>query len=347
MHRIEPKHDKYYLLAAWLMIVILTIVQMAIDRSAAGEHVARSLIYWPISIFISGSISIMLWIVPLYRIIFKIPKLYKIILFILHGFVFAFIYMVISIFIYEILFLGNTFNNAQNTFFEFGLSGFHHHVKTYLFMLTTLLALDYLRGREKTIVSNKSLENELNLVKLATIKAKLQPHFLFNTLHSIVSIMDENTPKAQKALINLSDLLRYSMEMKPESLISIDEEVILLKKYASIEKARYENQLHLEWIYHNLDTDFKVPAMILQPIVENSIKHGFKTIETSLRIIIEIDSDKKEITIKNNGRKLPEKFKQGTGLQLVKQRIKNHFRGNSGFQLYQDDGWVINKIQLS
>ncbi|TXN37253.1 hypothetical protein FVB32_02910 [Flagellimonas hymeniacidonis] len=346
MQKMEPKQDKYYLMLAWLLIVILTIVQMSIDRSYADEHAVRSLFYWPISIFISGYISIIFWIVPLYRRIIRVQNPYKIILFILHGLVFSLIYMAISIIIYEVLFLKSPFNDAKKVFYEFGLSAFHQHAKTYLFMLASLLALDYLRGREKIIVSNKNLENELNLVKLATIKAKLQPHFLFNTLNSVVAIMDENTSKAQNALINLSDLLRYSMEMKPEKLIPISGEVELLKKYISIEKARYENQLNIKWVCTDLDAKFKVPAMILQPIVENSIKHGFKRIKTSLNLIIEIDAIHTKIIVKNDGNSLPQIIEKGTGLQIVNQRIKNHFGDASFFRIHQDGEWVTNTIQI-
>ncbi len=144
----------------------------------------------------------------------------------------------------------------------------------------------------------------------------------------------------------MSDLLRYSMNIAPDKLIPLEEEIDLLKKYLSIEHARYEDQLEINWVWEKTKHVFYLPPMILQPIVENCIKHGFKNHEGNLSVIIEIHERDGKILIKNNGIPLKDNFKYGTGLQIIHQRLKHHYGEKAFFKIFQKDEWVINQLKL-
>ena len=244
-------------------------------------------------------------------------------------------------------FLGNTLESTSSLSKWYITSEFHNVLKMYFIKLILLIAMDYFQGRERTIIEKSNLEKELFEVKHNALKAKLQPHFLFNTLNTIVAIIDENKIKAQNALIALSDLLRYSMEIKPNQLITIKEELELLNKYLTIEKSRFENQVIIEIDNNTDEAIFMVPPLILQPIAENAIKHGFKGIHGKLTLIVEVDNTTKLVRVKNDGQAVSENFESGNGIQIVKQRMKQHFGSNSRFKLYEHNGWIINELDFS
>ena len=136
------------------------------------------------------------------------------------------------------------------------------------------------------------------------------------------------------------------MDINPDELISIEEEIELLKKYISIEKARHEEQIEVEWLIEKSETNLLIPAMLLQPILENTVKHGFIKLNRVLRVVIEIDKTNQFVLVRNDGNPLPKKFIDGIGLQTVKQLLKYHFSDSAKFSLYQEDEWVVAKISF-
>ncbi len=345
------KNERAILFFAWLLIVILTLTQ----RLIAGvfdfnQFNLSDILKFPFSVLLIGTILLFIWVVPGFKFIIAIKANWKYLLFLIHSLVYSFAYLFFVIILYGTLIEQLNINWIRGQVKDVFANGFHTILQNYIFLISILFAFNYFKSREQTNLAKNKIENELLKVKHNALKAKLQPHFLFNTLNSIVALIEENKNKAQKSLINLSDLLRYSMDIKPKKLISINEEIDLLKKYLSIEKSRYEDQIDVEWVFTELkgkNEKFEVPAMILQPIVENSIKHGFKNIDYKLKLVIEINLINKSVRIKNNGQSLLKKLRTNTGLQLVKQRLEYHFEDNAQFKIYQKDNWVINDINFT
>lgn len=121
------------------------------------------------------------------------------------------------------------------------------------------------------------LAAELSQSRLQVLKAQLQPHFLFNTLHAIVTLMDEDAQSAEDMLLRLSDLLRALLEDYDGQEITLRKELTLLDLYLGIQRIRFRDRLTTR-IYPAPDTlDCAVPSLILQPIVENAIQHGIGT----------------------------------------------------------------------
>jgi LytS/YehU family sensor histidine kinase len=109
---------------------------------------------------------------------------------------------------------------------------------------------------------------------LRTLEAELHPHFLFNTLHAISSLVHTNPDGADRMISRLSDLLRLTFDRSGAPRISLQEELEFLQKYLEIEQTRFNDRLSVKFDIDPETLDAEVPRLILQPLVENAIKHG-------------------------------------------------------------------------
>ncbi len=199
-------------------------------------------------------------------------------------------------------------------------------------------------------IKNQQLQTQLAEARLSMLKMQLDPHFLFNTHHSIVSLMlnDEND-KAIKMLTGLSDLLRLSLEDQ-QQMITLEREIQILKLYLDIQQVRFHDRLKIEFDIQHRSLSQKVPSFILQPLVENAIKHGIAVSSEASKIYIgsQISGDKLILSIKNNGRSIDFKnFREGIGITNIKERLQQLYNNHSGFELKNiDNEGVIALISL-
>lgn len=165
--------------------------------------------------------------------------------------------------------------------------------------------------------------------ELSALRAQINPHFLFNTLNSIAALIRINADDAERVTESLADLFRYSLRASKTPLVSLSDEIHSVELYLSIEKARFGNRLHTEIVVSDAIREAKVPSLMIQPLVENSIKHGANIIEGTFYIQIECQEQHGMliITIYDSGPGFnPEHkedyFKKGTGLFNVRERIR-------------------------
>lgn len=118
------------------------------------------------------------------------------------------------------------------------------------------------------------LEARLIEAQLRMLQSQLQPHFLFNTLHAISTLMHRDVQAADRVLTQLSDLLRLTLDSVTRSEFRLNEELTFIEKYVRIEQVRLGDRLTVEFDVDPLVLDATVPALVLQPLVENAIKHG-------------------------------------------------------------------------
>jgi sensor histidine kinase YesM len=195
---------------------------------------------------------------------------------------------------------------------------------------------------ESLFIKEKKLNEEITLRKQIEQKlfaSKINPHFLFNSLNLIISLL-KNPVKAEKVLLNLSELLRYNIMASDKNEISIIEEIQNVEKYLFIQKERFEERLDYEI---KCETQGLIPPLILQPLVENSIKHNLDNIDY-LKIEINIFKDKENIVIYiiDSCRKINmEMLDKGIGLTNTKKRIENY-----GGNFLIKDGGIEIKIKL-
>ncbi|SHE59273.1 two-component system, LytT family, sensor kinase [Marinitoga hydrogenitolerans DSM 16785] len=180
------------------------------------------------------------------------------------------------------------------------------------------------------IISTSQINEALKLAteeKLRELMANLSPHFLFNTLNAIKYISKSEPEKVNKFIDNLSDLLRYTL-YENSRLVSIKKEIEFTINYLELMKLRFKDKLdYIIKIDDNLK-DKLIPPFILQPIVENSIKHGMKEGKLIIEIIISEKEDNINIVIKDNGKGFLGNKSKGKGLKLIRNRLESLYGYN-------------------
>jgi sensor histidine kinase YesM len=181
----------------------------------------------------------------------------------------------------------------------------------------------------------------LNLEKLKTkaqlnaLEARINPHFLYNSLNSIAGLIHENADQAEDMTIELSKLFRATTGRKNESYHGIGEEIELVKSYLAIEKMRFGERLSYEINVEPQLKEHKIPRFLLQPLVENAIKHGISKIASNGEIKIDIKSieDKINITIHDNGPDFGEAMSGGYGLKSVQDKLDLIYEGKASLDI--------------
>lgn len=181
------------------------------------------------------------------------------------------------------------------------------------------------------------LEQDLTQAQLTTLKMQLQPHFLFNTLNTVSSLMIQNVTDAQNVIAKLADLLRTVLNDAPAQTIPLSKELAFIKNYLSIEQIRFSDRLTIQYDIAQNTESALVPSLILQPVVENAIKHGTsKNIGHGIISITSIIHEQTlQITISDNGAGLKSNTEQsfGIGLQNVQERLNNLYPNQYTFTL--------------
>ncbi len=136
------------------------------------------------------------------------------------------------------------------------------------------LALEYYQHNRQKEVQAARLEKELAFSTLATLKAQVQPHFLFNTLHVISALVKNNPEAAEKTISRLSDLLRASMKGADAPEVTLTAELDMLMNYVEIVQMRFKDRLRFDLDVHPDTAEALVPGFFLQPLVENAVRHG-------------------------------------------------------------------------
>ncbi|MEA5260731.1 histidine kinase [Arcicella aquatica] len=175
---------------------------------------------------------------------------------------------------------------------------------------------------------NLMIENETKLANLRELKAKaelkslqsqINPHFLYNSLNSIASLAPIDAQKTQKMAHSLSDLFKYSINRKDKKTSTVHDEVEMVKTYLDIEKIRFGDRLQFTVTVDKDLENHEIPLFLIQPLVENAVKHGISRNEGIGKIDLKIAKEQNEITIavSDNGPDFPEGLLSGHGLQTV------------------------------
>lgn len=151
---------------------------------------------------------------------------------------------------------------------------FDYEAITYWFLVGISHALDYRRQKEERAIHAANLQTRLAEANLEALQRQLHPHFLFNTLHTISALMHRNTDAADAMLARLSDLLRLTLDRVRVRQLPLQEELDFIEKYLEIERARYGDRLRVVMDIDPTVLDAAVPSLVLQPLVENALRHG-------------------------------------------------------------------------
>jgi sensor histidine kinase YesM len=219
--------------------------------------------------------------------------------------------------------------------------------------LLTIIYVYYYFNRLRNIELQKSdLQIQLSKAKLNALKSQLHPHFLFNTLNSIHSLMITDEEKSEAMLVDMSDLLREMIDYKDENLIELQDEISLLNKYLRIQKSRFSNNLKIELNLEEKLENVLVPAMLLQPIAENLINLCYTEKESKLKLSINIFKKKNSTVFKIRcnckivKKTLDELINNEISIKNIIERLKTLYNNDFVFETYNSKLGVTSKIKI-
>ncbi len=197
-----------------------------------------------------------------------------------------------------------------------------------------------------------SLKNELNVSQLNALRSQLDPHFLFNALHTLNTLIGYEDDKAKSMVLKITNLMRKMLNRREEHLITLAEELDYFNNYLEIEQERFHDRLDVTVDISHETLPFKVPALILQPLIENAFKHGISRIggkgEINLKAFLEENNLKlimtNTIPLKEKG-SLP--YSTKLGLENLKNRLKLFFDDQHRFSAEKKDGLFVVKLKLA
>ncbi|HYC70282.1 MAG TPA: histidine kinase [Opitutaceae bacterium] len=206
-------------------------------------------------------------------------------------------------------------------------------VKTYPFNLLVYgmilalgHALDYYRRYHERTVHALELEKRLAEARLQALLRQLKPHFLFNTLNGIASLMHRDVAAADRMIVQLSELLRLTMHHPGQPLTKLRDEIAFIEKYLAIERIRFQDRLEYEIAAAPETLEAEVPSLLLQPLVENAIRHGIEPHARPGRIVVAAAREGGELrlTVRDNGGGLPPGGAARAGIGLANTRARLH-----------------------
>ena len=195
----------------------------------------------------------------------------------------------------------------------------------FFFWSLIYFSFHYIENYKKAEIENLKWEASINEIELNKLKSQLNPHFMFNAMNSIRALVDENPAKSKDAITQLSNILRNTLQMGKNKVIPFEEEMKLVNDYLGLEAIRYEERLKTSVDIHPLSTQYQVPPLMIQTLVENGIKHGISKLTNGgiLQIRTEIKNSVLHIYIRNSGQIIEKKDGEtGFGVKNTVQRLQ-------------------------
>ena len=198
-------------------------------------------------------------------------------------------------------------------------------------------ALDYYRKLQERELKASQLEGQLAQSQLQVLKMQLHPHFLFNTLNAISALIRESPDEADEMVSRLGDLLRMTLETAGVQEVPFKKELEFLKHYLDIEQTRFQDRLKVEMAIEPQTLDGLVPSMILQPLVENSVRHGVAPRPEGgcIKIKAWLDNSLLRLEVEDDGPGLGGDAppKERVGLSNTRARVRNLYGDEHGLRL--------------
>lgn len=342
----------------FLTILGVAFFLQAVYADSWSDEPIKSTTKETINVFVDRLVSAYLWLLLTPFIIWitekislkKFPVGMLGVLHLFAGIFFAFIHIPIYItYIFTIhsfipwMYAGVFEKMAGITYGEYVISSLArvNHVYRLLYyciIIAIHFAFDYFRKYSERELRASQLEVQLKEVQIRTLHQQLQPHFLFNTLNGISSLMYKSVDDADKMLTYLGDLLRISLERMNTQEVPLKDDIAFIERYLLIEKTRMGERLIVRTNFHPDTLDALVPCMMAQPLLENAIKHGIAPqarqgtiVATSWR-----EAEKLFLQIEDDGnglnKSLEESLTKGYGIKNSIERLKILYGGNYSLQ---------------
>jgi two-component system, LytTR family, sensor kinase len=184
------------------------------------------------------------------------------------------------------------------------------------------------------------LHAQLADARLNSLRTQLNPHFLFNTLNAISTLVEEDPPGARRMIARLSDLLRHTLAEGDDQEISLARELELLRRYLEIMEVRFQGNLEVSIDSESSLDDALVPNLVLQPLVENAFRHGLAPLQTVGRVAVRAVRDNGDLvlTVRDNGGGPAKQVREGVGLANTRARLAQLYGARQRLALTAAEG---------
>jgi two-component system, LytTR family, sensor histidine kinase AlgZ len=184
--------------------------------------------------------------------------------------------------------------------------------------------------------------------RLQALQARIRPHFLFNSINAVLSLIRSQPKRAETALEDMADLFRVLMS-ENRDLVTLTEEISLCQKYLDLEKLRLEDRLKITWQIDDMPSSAMIPPLILQPLLENAVYHGIEPMPEGGEIIVHIYTKLKELHINISNPYAAQNDKHAgnkMAMKNIKERLKLHFDLESAFKTESKNNRYLVSIRI-
>ncbi len=205
------------------------------------------------------------------------------------------------------------------------------------------------RNTKKISEKVTQAQAEAQRMELQLLRSQLDPHFLFNALNGIATVVQVDSPPAASMVRELADYLRYSLDHQHDTMVRLDREIEAMMGYLRIEQARFSEELHVEITTEERVRSRQIPCFLLLPLVENAVKHSFQACEPPWNVVInaELSGDTLHITVSNTGQIISNSSRShGVGLDILQRRLALHYPGRHHFVLKEEGDTVVATLDL-
>jgi two-component sensor histidine kinase len=226
---------------------------------------------------------------------------------------------------------------------------FHYDLQWYTVIVGAFHGVEYYRKYHDRELRASQLATRLATSRLEALKTQIQPHFLFNTLHAISELVHEDPDAADLMIARLGDLLRLTMDDAAAQQVPLAREIELLNAYLEIQRTRFQDRLQVEMRITPEARRALVPNFVLQPLVENAIRHGTAPMAGAGRIVVSgaRRGGTLELEVRDNGQGLSAERREGVGLRNTRERLAEMYGGAQRFEVRAgEDGGTVATVVI-
>lgn len=206
-------------------------------------------------------------------------------------------------------------------------------------------SLHYLENYQKAEIESLIWESAVKDFEIKTLKAQLNPHFMFNAMNSIRALIEEDPENAKIAVTKLSNILRYSLKIERTETVTLEDEIKTIQDYLDLEKIRFEERLKYNLNISPDSANVEIPPMMIQTLIENGIKHGLskRTNGGEVSLITKVDAGNLFIEIRNTGHLNKEQLRtsDGFGIANTKHRLNLLFGEDASFSIKNENELTV------
>lgn len=215
------------------------------------------------------------------------------------------------------------------------LVGIYYRLLLIAIWMLIYIVYHYVERNRNYEIDRLKMESTVKELELKTIKSHINPHFIFNSLNSIRALVDENPKRARRAITELSNILRSSMQAENSETVTLEKELDIVKDYLALEQMRFEERLKVEFDIDEDTLQQPVPPMMLQTLAENAVKHGIsKQIKGGVvRIVATFKDNNLELLVQNTGQLTEIPNGEGFGIKSTQDRLNLMYQGKAIFEI--------------